>query len=121
MDKPSESGSVIKHGCLNLDSYLSFNGRVEIDISTQFESVRERRLIGSEVLVSGNLLIIKNPKQPLRERDSLYEKMGYFDSARVTVESGAGPSPPPQSLVVRITSNRNCAGPPPPLTLVAGS
>lgn len=66
MDKPSESGSVIKHGCLNVDSYLSFNGRVEIDISTQFESVRERRLIGSEVLVSGNLLIIKNPKQPLR-------------------------------------------------------
>ncbi|KAJ4903299.1 hypothetical protein Rs2_17250 [Raphanus sativus] len=105
MDKPSESDSVIKHGCLNLDSYLSFNGRVEIDISTPFESVRERRLIGSEVLVSGNLLIIINSKQPLR----------------VTVESGAGPSPPPQSLVVRITSNSNCAEPSPPQTLVAGS
>ncbi|XP_018472783.1 WEB family protein At2g38370-like [Raphanus sativus] len=41
MAESSESGSVTGPGSLNPDSDLSFNGRVEIDTSTPFESVRE--------------------------------------------------------------------------------
>ncbi|KAF8054136.1 hypothetical protein N665_1345s0009 [Sinapis alba] len=41
MAKPPESVSVTEPGCLNPGSDLSFNGRVEIDTSTPFESVRE--------------------------------------------------------------------------------
>lgn len=41
MAESPEPVSVTEPGSLNPDSDLSFNGRVEIDTSTQFESVRE--------------------------------------------------------------------------------
>ncbi|KAG2332512.1 hypothetical protein Bca4012_017908 [Brassica carinata] len=41
MAESPEPGSITEPGSLNLDSDLSFNGRVVIDTSTPFESVRE--------------------------------------------------------------------------------